>query len=163
MRKLLAVALLLMSTTVFADRIDNMNEQGVEGWCMNETEIIGMGLTYHRMGAPRVFKPVTDDMRAKAFLAMEAGENYVFPKEAMWYDPKDLNDRELKFLTEYIFKGWDYGIIPDEAASTFLNEYFEECLVRRKNQKPESDASGTGAGKKVNAMADHWNKHRQMQ
>lgn len=109
MKALFLALLLLASTTVLADRIDDMNAEGPEGICTNQTELYVVGIASRVVHTERAVKNITDEMRAKIFLEMEGGVHFVFPPDAIYYDDQQLNPREVKFFTEYILLGWDEG------------------------------------------------------
>lgn len=160
-----------------ADRIDDMDKQGPEAYCMEEAGLVVAGAVARNLDVAKVVKPIDQDMRAKMFLAMEGGDPFVFPKDGIYYDALDLNEREVAFFTEYAFLGWDMvdqvisdgkkrhpdatSVVIDPAQITnFGTLHFNTCMKRRVEKSKEKEASGTGTGSPITKVASNESLYR---
>jgi hypothetical protein len=149
-------AALCIAAPAKADRIDNMEEEGIQSYCANEKELVFDGARARSLDVKPAIKPVTEQMRLDYFKSLESNQEYSFPKDAVYYDSSELNVRELAFFSEWVLKGWyladelvkDFKEHNPDATGVFLTpgaidtiarNHEKECLHRRAGKSVSND------------------------
>lgn len=128
MKKLLIGLMLLFSTTVFADRIDDVKKYPPQDYCTYIGGLYHYGVYRHNDGAKLEFQTWNKEEEPE-------GNEYLYIR-----DLDKMTDNEKEFILEHITKGWEYAdtlkgapVDPNQAA--YL--YYYECMKEKAKEYGE--------------------------